>query len=82
MDDAPAAYAFVRQTPARTALLDAGARDAGAAAALLATLDARLPEAEPMLLNEPAHGPLHEALAAHPAWSDFHRQRRMLARVD
>jgi GNAT superfamily N-acetyltransferase len=75
------AYAFLRRSAARTSVLDAGARDAAAATALLAALDSRLPEAEPMLLNEPPHGPLHAALAAHPAWSEFTRQRRMLARL-
>ncbi len=75
------AYAFVRRTAARTALLDAGARDDRAAAALLAALDARFPWAEPALLNEPPHGPLHDALAAHPAWSELTRQRRMIARL-
>ncbi len=79
--DAAAAYAFVRHTTARTALLDAGARDAASAAALLAALDARLPQAEPVLLNEPPHGPLHAALMAHPAWSELARQRRMIARL-
>jgi GNAT superfamily N-acetyltransferase len=79
--DTPAAYAFVRRTAARTALLDAGARDTASAAALLAALDLRLPETEPMLLNEPPHGPLHDALAAHPGWSEFTRQRRMIARL-
>lgn len=79
--EAPAAYAFVRRTAARTALLDAGARDAASAAALLAALDLRLPQAEPLLLNEPPHGPLHAALAAHPAWSEFTRQYRMTVRL-
>ncbi|MEA2664706.1 MAG: hypothetical protein QOI11_1650, partial [Candidatus Eremiobacteraeota bacterium] len=79
--NAPPAYAFVQRTAARTALLDAGARDADAAAVLLAALDLRLPQAEPLLLNEPPQGPLHDALAAHPAWSEFTRQRRMLARL-
>jgi GNAT superfamily N-acetyltransferase len=75
------AYAFVRRTAARTVLLDAGARDDRAAAALLAALDARFPRAEPALLNEPPQGPLHDALAAHPAWSELTRQRRMVARL-
>ncbi len=75
------AYAFLRRSAARTSILDAGARDAAAATALLAALDARLPASEPMLLNEPPHGPLHDALSAHPAWSEFTRQRRMLARL-
>jgi GNAT superfamily N-acetyltransferase len=75
------AYAFFRRSTGRTSILDAGARDAAAATALLAALDARLPEAEPVLLNEPPHGPLHDALSAHRAWSEFARQRRMLARL-
>ena len=78
---APDGYAFVRHAGGRTAVLDAGARDAQAAAAVLAALDASAPAAEPMLINEPPHGALHDALAAHPAWSELTRQRRMIVRL-
>jgi hypothetical protein len=77
---APAAYAFVRRAGARSGVLDAGARDAASAAALLAALDARV-SAALLLLNEPPRGPLHAALAAHPAWSELARQRRMVVRL-
>ncbi len=34
-----------------------------------------------MLLNEPPHGPLHQALAAYPGWREVARQRRLVARL-
>ena len=45
-------------------LLDVGARDAESAELLLDVLDTLAPEVMLRLLNEPAHGPLHEALTA------------------
>lgn len=75
--EAPRAYAFVRRDVDRAALLDAGARDPDAAVRLLDALDARVPERALSLLNEPAHGPLHDALAARAAWTETTRQLRM-----
>lgn len=76
-EDAPRAYAFVRRDVDRAALLDAGAADAASASALLEALDAVVPERALMLLNEPAHGPLHDAFAARSAWTETTRQYRM-----
>lgn len=73
----PDAYAFVRHRPERSSLLDAGARDAAAAGALLRALDVHLPERTLFFLNEPARGPLHDAFVADGRWSEFARQRRM-----
>jgi len=77
---APDAYAFVRRGPDRAALLDAGARDLASARALLGVLDTRVRDQPLMLVNEPPHGPLHDALAAHGGWRELARQRRM--RID
>jgi ribosomal protein S18 acetylase RimI-like enzyme len=77
--EAPDAYAFVRlRDGERATVLDAGARDAAAASALLAALDARVP-AQLILLNEPPRGPLHGAFGAASGWREFARQRRMRA---
>jgi GNAT superfamily N-acetyltransferase len=70
------AYAFMRYAHDRVSL-DAGARDSASAAALLVRLDARVPDRKLMLINEPPYGPLHDALVAHPGWSEMTRQRRM-----
>ena len=67
---------WARATANAPSILDAGARDAGSAAALLAELDARVP-AQVILLNEPPRGPLHEAFAVASGWREFARQRRM-----
>ena len=77
-EDAPRAYAFVRRDVDRAALLDAGAGDEASAVALLDALDALVPERALQLLNEPARGPLHEALGARSAWTETTRQYRML----
>ncbi len=74
----PGAYAFVRLGgPRGDALLDAGARDEPAAAALVAALDAQFAARDISLINEPAVGPLDEALSANPFWDPTARQRRM-----
>ena len=76
-DESPDAYAFVRRGE-RAGILDARAHDAVAASALVAALDARVAAHAMALVNEPAHGALHDALSAHPGWREFGRQHRML----
>jgi GNAT superfamily N-acetyltransferase len=72
------AYAFVRIGGAGgDVVLDAGLRVAGAALGLLVLLDMRFPAHALTLLNEPAHGLLHEALSESASWSEVVRQRRM-----
>lgn len=73
------AYAFVRDDGERATVLDAGAHDAANARALLAQLDACWPARTLIFVNEPPHGPLHDALVAGKHWREFARQRRMLA---
>ena len=76
----PDAYAFLRRRgSAGDVLLDAGARDAAGAAALLDALDVHAAGQTLILLNEPPHGPLHEAFVANAGWREFARQRRMRA---
>ena len=74
----PLAYAFVRIGGAGgDVVLDAGLRVAGAALGLLLLLDMRFPAHTLTLVNEPAHGLLHDALSESSAWSAVVRQRRM-----
>ena len=75
-DASPDAYAFVRRGE-RASLVDARAHDVAAASALVAALDARFGADRTALVNEPAHGALHDALVAHPDWHEFGRQHRM-----
>jgi len=77
-DAAPRAYAFLRRSGERAALLDVGAGDTESAELLIDALDAVAPEVTLRLLNEPAHGPLHEALTATEPWTETTRQHRML----
>lgn len=72
----PDAYSFVRRTD-RASLVDARAQDAESASALLAALDAAAGTTALALVNEPARGPLHDALEAHGRWRAFARQYRM-----
>lgn len=74
----PLAYAFVRIGGARgDVVLDAGLRLAGASLGLLLLLDMRFPAHTLTLLNEPAHGLLHDALSESSSWDAVVRQRRM-----
>jgi ribosomal protein S18 acetylase RimI-like enzyme len=74
----PLAYAFVRIGGAGgDVVLDAGLRAAGASLGLLLLLDMRFPAHTLTLLNEPAHGLLHEALSESSSWNAVMRQRRM-----
>jgi len=76
----PRGYAFVRRRDGgRASVLDAGASNG--AGALLAELDRRFPRTTLMLINEPPHGRLHEALAVSPPWREFVRQRRMIVKL-
>jgi ribosomal protein S18 acetylase RimI-like enzyme len=73
-----AAYAFVRAAETRAiSVLDAGARDEAAAGVLFSLLDARFAAHDLTLVNEPARGPLNDALVAEPFWDQVGRQRRM-----
>jgi ribosomal protein S18 acetylase RimI-like enzyme len=79
--EAPRAYAFVRRRRTSEAtLLDAGASDPASANALLDALDATYVAETLMFVNEPPHGPLHDALLARESWREFARQHRM--RID
>ena len=72
------AYAFVRSgDPRGDVVLDAGAGGGEAAEALFAALDARFGARDLSLMNEPASGPLNDALLAQPFWDPIARQRRM-----
>jgi hypothetical protein len=87
--EAPRAYAFVRREDARAVVLDAGTREASGeaesraaapdVAMVLAELDRRFSDVPLVLINEPPHGALHDALAAAPRWRELARQRRMRA---
>jgi ribosomal protein S18 acetylase RimI-like enzyme len=74
---APRAYAFLRRKADSAAIVDAGARDAASAELLLGALDAVAPEVALVIINEPAHGPLHEEFTARASWSETVRQHRM-----
>ena len=77
-DDAtPLAYAFLRRNVGRATLLDVGACDTLSADLLLDALDASVPEVTLTLLNEPAHGSLHQALSARANWIEATRQHKM-----
>ncbi|GAC1421220.1 MAG: hypothetical protein NVSMB64_30080 [Candidatus Velthaea sp.] len=76
-DVAPQAYAFLRRNVDRTTLLDVGARDTSSAELLLDALDAIVPEGRLMLINEPAHGPMHQAFTVRTSWTETTRQHRM-----
>jgi GNAT superfamily N-acetyltransferase len=75
-NDVPDAYAFVRRGE-RASIVDARAHAAAAATALVSALDETVPAHALALVNEPARGALHDALAAHPEWREFGRQYRM-----
>jgi len=77
-DAAPHAYAFLRRSGGRATLLDVGARDPESAALLIDALDAVAPDVTLRLLNEPAHGPVHEAFTATESWTETTRQHRIL----
>lgn len=77
----PAGYAVLHRTVSRSMLLDAGARDAASARLLLDALEQFEFKAPLTLVNEPAHGPLHEALSSSPAWNQTARQYRMRANL-
>ena len=76
-DATPQAYAFVRRNLGRTTILDVGACETTSAHLLLDEFDAFAPEAKLTLLNEPAHGPLHQALTARASWTEATRQHKM-----
>jgi ribosomal protein S18 acetylase RimI-like enzyme len=71
------AYAFVRCDGERVGILDAGAPEPVSAAALLDALAARFAAHTLVLLNEPRHGPLHDALASNESWKEIASQRRL-----
>jgi hypothetical protein len=74
----PSAYAFVRAGgPHGDVILDAGARDEASAGALFSLLDAKFAAHDLTLTNEPANGPLHEALFGEPFWDQIGRQQQM-----
>jgi GNAT superfamily N-acetyltransferase len=81
-DIAPQAYAYIRRNADSAAILDAGARDAASAELLLGALDDAAPDVALVIINEPAHGPLHEAFTARASWSETVRQHRMRRNVD
>jgi ribosomal protein S18 acetylase RimI-like enzyme len=74
--ESPDAIAFVLRGE-RASVIDARARDAAAAAALLAALDGRIAAYALTLVNEPARGALHDAFTAHGGWCELARQYRM-----
>ncbi len=78
---APDAYAFVAAAPSAASAARRGARASRARSSLLGVLDARVRGQPTALENEPPHGPLHDALAAHGGWRELARQRRMRIEV-
>ncbi len=75
--ETPEAYAFVRRRTDRLVLLDIGANARAAAEDLLDAIDAAYAALPARLLNEPARGPVHEALSGRNAWCESARQYRM-----
>jgi GNAT superfamily N-acetyltransferase len=75
----PGAYAFVRIRDGYGMVLDAGARDDGAAQALLRELDTRIAP-DLTLNNEPVDSPLSRALAT-GGWKIIERQHRLRTKL-
>jgi hypothetical protein len=78
----PLAYAFFHHASSRSTLPDAGARDGASAQSLLKAIERTATNGPLALVNEPARGPLHDALSAHGAWTKTARQYRLIAKVE